>query len=127
VHAQNYGWLGWAKNGQISGTSGQGLRLEGIEIVVLPVGELPDGLNGYTYIELGKGADNTDTAGMVNYMTHVQNYGDQSYVYDGSVSGTSGEGLRLEGIRVKLNQALTGKSGGGSQISDSRSGSRLAG
>jgi uncharacterized protein YjdB len=112
VHAQNYGWLGWAKDGQISGTSGQGLRLEGIEIVVLPEGELPDGLIGYTYVELGKKADNTELAGMVNYMTHVQNYGDQSYVYDGSVSGTSGEGLRLEGIRIKLNDELTGESGG---------------
>jgi uncharacterized protein YjdB len=112
VHAQTYGWLGWAKDGQMAGTSGQSKRLEAIEIVVLPVGETPDGIVGYSYIELGKSASNTALTGAVNYMTHVQTYGDQSYVYDGSVSGTSGESKRLEGISVKLNNDLLGMSGG---------------
>lgn len=113
VHAQTYGWLGWAKNGQYAGTSGQAKRLEGIQIMVLPKGEKPSsGSIGYSYIELGKSAKNSSDAGMVNYMTHVQTYGNQSYVYDGSVSGTSGEAKRLEGIRISVNNALTGVSGG---------------
>jgi uncharacterized protein YjdB len=120
VHAQTYGWLGWAKNGEIAGTSGQSKRLEAIEIVILPVSTdgsadaTPDtGIIGYSYIELGKSANNTGTEGMVNYMTHVQTYGDQSYVYDGSISGTEGESKRLEGIRIKLNKSnLGGLSGG---------------
>ena len=32
VHAQNFGWLGWARNGESSGTQGYGYRLEAIEI-----------------------------------------------------------------------------------------------
>jgi uncharacterized protein YjdB len=112
VHTQTYGWLGWAKNGQIAGTSGLSKRLEAIEIVVLPAGETPDGILGFSYIELGTSADNSELDGMVNYMTHVQTYGDQSYVYDGSIAGTSGQSKRLEAISVTLNNDLLGVSGG---------------
>ena len=35
VHAQTYGWLGWAKNGESAGTEGLSKRLEGIEIVLV--------------------------------------------------------------------------------------------
>ena len=38
----------------------------------------------------------------VAYMTHVQDYGDQAYVRDGQMSGTSHESKRLEAIRIKL-------------------------
>ena len=38
VHAQNVGWLGWAKNGELAGTSHQSLRLEEIEIVFVEKG-----------------------------------------------------------------------------------------
>ncbi len=110
VHAQTYGWLGWAKNGEPAGTSGQSKRLEAIQIVVVKKGSKPDGLIGYSYVEYGKSADNTSTAGSVNYSTHVQSYGWQSYVYDGSVSGTFNESKRLEGIRINL--GYTGVSGG---------------
>lgn len=32
VHAQNFGWMGWAKNGESAGTAGFGYRLEAIQI-----------------------------------------------------------------------------------------------
>lgn len=38
----------------------------------------------------------------VSYRTHVQNEGWQNYVSDGTISGTSGKSLRLEGIEIKL-------------------------
>jgi uncharacterized protein YjdB len=38
VHAQTYGWLGWAKNGESAGTEGLSKRLEGIQIVLVPKG-----------------------------------------------------------------------------------------
>ncbi|PKM61533.1 MAG: hypothetical protein CVU99_03045 [Firmicutes bacterium HGW-Firmicutes-4] len=38
----------------------------------------------------------------VSYRTHVQNDGWQEFVADGTMSGTSGRSLRLEGIEVKL-------------------------
>lgn len=111
VHAQNYGWLGWAKNGAQAGTAGQSKRLEAIQVIVVPKGEKPSGIIGYSYIQVGKYADNGTKDGLINYSTHVQNYGDQSYVYDGSVSGTFGESKRLEGIRINLNNDLLGYSG----------------
>ena len=111
VHAQSYGWLGWAKNGEPSGTAGQGKRLEGIQILILPTGEIPDGLIGYTYIDYGKNSTSTNSSvGLVNYKTHVQSFGWQGYVYDGSISGTSGLYKRLEGINISLGN--TGYDGG---------------
>ncbi|MFR3038336.1 MAG: hypothetical protein ACLTLY_06050 [Agathobacter rectalis] len=43
VHAQNYGWLGWAKNGQNAGTSGQNLHLEALQIVLVKKGQSAPG------------------------------------------------------------------------------------
>ena len=113
VHAQSYGWLGWAKNGECAGTAGQAKRLEAIQVIIVNKGTVPNnGTVGYSYIELGKSANNNNMSGQVNYMTHVQTYGNQSYVYDGSISGTTGEAKRLEGIRINLNNSKTGVSGG---------------
>ncbi|MFD1901673.1 hypothetical protein GQR36_19720 [Enterococcus termitis] len=36
VHSQDYGWLGWAKNEQSSGTQGFSKRLEAIQIKIVP-------------------------------------------------------------------------------------------
>lgn len=38
VHAQNFGWMGWAKNGESAGTAGFAYRLEAIRIVLVPKG-----------------------------------------------------------------------------------------
>lgn len=65
VHAQSYGWLGWAKNGETAGTSGMAKRLEAIQIKLVPknsdTSQFEDGKNAYI-----KG---TPTA---NYSTQAQ-------------------------------------------------------
>jgi uncharacterized protein YjdB len=38
VHAQTFGWMGWAKNGEAAGTAGYSKRLEAIQIVLVPKG-----------------------------------------------------------------------------------------
>ena len=38
----------------------------------------------------------------VSYTTHVRNIGWQNYVKDGTMAGTSGKSLRLEGIKIKI-------------------------
>lgn len=43
VHAQQFGWLGWAKNGESAGTAGYSYRLEGIEVRLVPKGEAAPG------------------------------------------------------------------------------------
>lgn len=80
THVQNEGWQVWKSNGVISGTSGKGLRLEGIEIALANQGA-----------NLG-----------IEYNTHIQNVGWQGNKKNGVMSGTSGKGLRLEAIKINL-------------------------
>ena len=81
THVQNIGWQGFKSNGALSGTTGQSLRLEGIEIKT----------------------DESDLSKLgVTYQTHVQNIGWQGFVNNGEISGTTGQSLRLEGIQIKL-------------------------
>jgi uncharacterized protein YjdB len=80
THVQNVGWQAVRENGEISGTVGQGLRLEGIKILI----------------------DNSEVNAVIQYQTHIQNIGWQAMVSNGSLSGTTGQSLRLEGIRIEL-------------------------
>lgn len=87
THVQNIGWQSYVTDGALAGTSGKGLRLEGIKIRL----------------------DNNAIGGSVEYRTHVQNVGWQSYVADGALAGTSGKGLRLEAIQVRLTGKIAEK------------------
>ena len=80
THVQNVGWQSLVADGAVSGTEGQALRLEGIEINTI--------------------TKNYDLG--VKYKTHVQNIGWQNYVADGALSGTAGKALRLEAIQIEL-------------------------
>ena len=80
THVQTYGWQDYVSDGQMSGTSGESKRLEGIRIR----------LNDQKY------------SGNIQYRTHVQTYGWQDYVQNGAMSGTEGEAKRLEAIRIRL-------------------------
>ncbi len=91
--AQNHGWLDWAKNDQIAGTAGYSFRLEAIDIKLVKKGEPAPGKTDLTYLV---------KIPTVEYTTHVQNVGWQEYVADGKMAGTSGLGLRLEGIKIRL-------------------------
>ena len=64
----------------MSGTSHESKRLEGIEISLYKP-------------EPGSG---------IEYRTHVQDYGWQDFVSNGTMSGTSGESKRLEAIEIRL-------------------------
>lgn len=80
THVQSVGWQDFVSDGEMSGTEGRRLRLEGIEILL---GEhLP--------------------TGSIEYSTHVQKLGWLHPVKDGAMSGTEGQALRLEAIRMSL-------------------------
>ena len=51
VHAQNYGWLDWAKNGEMSGTAGKGYRLEAIQIQLVAKGSKAPGATVLPYVD----------------------------------------------------------------------------
>lgn len=77
-HIQDIGWQGWVKNSEVSGTSGQSKRMEGVRIFL------------------------SNVEGGIEYCTHVQDIGWMDWVSGGNVSGTSGQSKRLEAIRIRL-------------------------
>lgn len=90
THIENLGWevedvgQGWKQDGEMSGTSGRGLRLEGIKIKI----------------------ENDANLG-IQYQTHIQNIGWEADVgngwkENGEMSGTKGLGYRLEAIQMRL-------------------------
>lgn len=92
THIQNVGMQEVAFNGNVSGTTGKGLRLEGIKIFV----------EDYSY-DLG-----------VEYQTHIQNIGWEKEAGQGlksnfQFSGSEGKSYRLEGIKIKLTGADANK------------------
>lgn len=97
VHAQDYGWLDWAKNGESAGTEGYSKRLEGIQIVLVKKGENAPGSTSRPFIYK-----------MIKYQTHVQNIGWQVEKADGEMSGTTGQSLRLEAIKIQLSSSIDG-------------------
>lgn len=92
VHAQDFGWLGWAKNGESAGTEGFAKRLEAIEIVLVPKGGESPGSTDQPFVKKLS----------VAYSTHVETYGWLDYVKDGAMSGTQGQGKRMEAIKITL-------------------------
>lgn len=83
THVQNDGWQEYVKDGALSGTVGQGLRLEALEISAI--------------------SDKYDVG--IKYRTHVENIGWQDFVENDKLSGTVGKGLRLEAVEIVLTGA----------------------
>ena len=97
VHAQSYGWMGWAKNGESAGTAEVAKRVEAVQIVITEKGgKAPGSTANAFYRPHG-----------VFYETHAQTYGWQPAKENGQASGTVGEAKRLEGIKIYLkNQGI---------------------
>ena len=87
THVQNLGWQSYVTDGELSGTKGQSLRLEAIQIQL----------------------NNNELDGGISYRAYVQNLGWQSYVADGAMAGTKGQSLRLEAVQICLTGAVAEK------------------
>lgn len=95
MHCQNYGWLAWAKNGEQAGTAGLSLRVEAIRIEIREKGEEPpENLSGWNKSFL--------YSPTVYYTSYVEGRGWQKEVTKGKLSGTNGESLRLEGVKIRI-------------------------
>ena len=101
THVQNYGWMKWTKGSADRsgwcGSMGQSLRVEAICIRLVKKGEAPP-TNGSS-LSLASYA----ACGDVLYTAHQQNYGDLQLAANNAVLGHPGEHLRLEALRVALN------------------------
>ena len=93
AHVQNIGWQDWVSNGTIAGTSGQSLRIEALEVKLA-----------------AKPAKTAPTEGIIDIRTqaHVENIGWQDAVLSGGVSGTTGQSLRVEALRIALDAGVIG-------------------
>ncbi|MCR3759863.1 glucosaminidase domain-containing protein [Clostridium felsineum] len=126
-HVQNIGWQQPVQDGNISGTTGQDLRIEALKISltnesVVPgvainyqvhvqnIGWMPlvqaNAIAGTTGQALRIEAIRINLTGASNYhvqyQTHVQNIGWMDWVQDGATAGTTGQNLRVEAIRIKI-------------------------
>ena len=79
THVQDLGWQEYVSDGKTSGSTGRGLRLEGINIKL-------------------KNKENIN----VKYQVHVQDIGWQDWKSNDQMAGTSGQAKRIEAIRIKL-------------------------
>lgn len=117
-HIQQQGWQNWKINGQISGTTGQGKRLEAIQI------DAPFEVRAKAHIQekgwVDYGVINKNTIigttgqskrleclclkGKFRYRVHIQNSGWSAWTNaDGICTlGTVGQKLRIEAIQIEL-------------------------
>lgn len=95
AHVQDYGWLGWAKNGAAAGTTGYEKRMEALQIAVVPKGSAAPGSTSNVYKEKA-------VTGGVGYETHMQTYGWRAMTLNGATGGVVGESKRMEAFKVDL-------------------------
>ena len=99
VYVQNFGWLGWAKNGATAGSEGYGYRIEAMEAMLVKKGESAPGSTANSYRQKPT----------VNYTANVEKLGWQGTAGNGATAGTSHQSLRLEALKVSIKN--TGYSG----------------
>lgn len=92
VHVKDIGWLSWTCNDTKAGTEGFSLRIEAIEICLIEKGSEFTYDTSTPYFEQGN----------IVYNSHIQNIGWSNNVSNGMTSGTVGQGLRLESIKINL-------------------------
>ncbi|ASN59511.1 hypothetical protein CG419_02270 [Latilactobacillus curvatus] len=81
THIQNLGWQQRKYNGELAGTTGRGLRIEGFNV---------------------EAHNNAGISGELIYNTFSQNIAWQNWVSQPTTAGTVGRGLRTEAMHMKL-------------------------
>lgn len=101
VHVSNIGWIDWAKNGEVTGTSGYSDRkIEAIIIKLVMKGDNTPGPTQNHYYENYS----------IEYQSHISDIGWQKTKRNGETSGTTGYSKRLEAISIAINnKTLFGK------------------
>ena len=91
VYLEEYGWLDWAKNGEVAGTSGLDYKVGAIQIKLVNKSEK------VTPTSTAYLTDNNS----ISYSTHVSGIGWQDYVSGGEEAGTLQH--NIEALKIKLN------------------------
>lgn len=98
VHAQKHGWMNPVKDGGTAGTVGEAKRLEAIAISLNSNGS---SLNGGLQYSV-----HAQRYGWMDWVDAGQNVSPAELVSQRKFAGTTGQGKRLEAIRIRLTGAL---------------------
>lgn len=128
-HVQDIGWTPYMRNGEITGTTGQSKKIEGLRISLV---NAPINMkvkyqayiqnsgwqdwkgNGQYVGTVGKNLrvealkiilENAPAGYYVQYQAHIENLGWQNWVEDGDIVGKAGGGLRIEALRIVLSKS----------------------
>lgn len=93
VHSADFGWLGWAKNGESAGSQGYAKSAQAVEIMLISKGDEGPKSDGQAF-----------RVPLITYSAHVSEIGWQGAVKDGETAGTTGQNLPLEALRVSLGE-----------------------
>ena len=99
-HVTDYGWLGWAKNGEASGTSDAGKTFQAVRILIVPKGTDAPGSAEDAFLESARAS--------VGYESHISDIGWTPSVANGETSGETEETRRMEAVKVTLESSLEG-------------------
>lgn len=101
THISNIGWLGWTKNGQIAGVTGDDNKnIEAVEIRLVAKGFGISGSIDNSYIDSGTTSYLPNIS--LGITAHVGYVGWQPTVTDTMVSGTTEQSKRIEAIKISL-------------------------
>ncbi len=101
VHVGNVGWMGWTKNDQMAGVTGDvNKNIEAFEIQLLEKGSAAPGSTSNSYQNINTVSYNPPVS--LGIASHVSDTGWQPTVTDTMVSGTTEQSKRMEAIRIAL-------------------------
>lgn len=92
VHSENFGWLDWAKNDQIAGTTGFSFNIQAIRIKLVVKGSTAPGSTSKPALKAPK----------LSTQAHVSSIGWQPVDNSGKIAGTTGRRLQLEGLKFTI-------------------------
>lgn len=87
TYVQQFGWLPFVNDGQVSGTTGHSLRIEAFRLNLTNANSI---------------ATATSAVAKITYESYIQGLGWQFPESNGGISGTRGSGKRIEAFRITL-------------------------
>ncbi|MDD2371604.1 MAG: DNRLRE domain-containing protein [Firmicutes bacterium] len=96
VNVRNFGWLGWAKNGEDAGSSGYGYSIDGIKVVVVAKGAAAPGVTTGAFKEL--------STGNISYRGYID-YSWLAWTNDGNLTGVLGS--KMSAFKMQLGANIT--------------------
>ena len=96
--------MDWAKIGEPAGTAGYAYEMPAIKIVIVEKGAEAPGATDCAYMNKDTDSESSteNTIPTLSYSTHVRTLGWMDAVTNGETSGTTGQALRIEAIKIDI-------------------------